>query len=148
MPSLKPRRTKMKKLMIMAAFATALWSLNSMAHEGHNHDAPTTLKAPKGGVIKALDESRVEVVSKGKDLKIYVYDKEMNPTKASDYKVVAYAELPRSKKEESLSLAPKDTYFEGSYDAKGSHRYTLKLAVTDSKTHRTDNLTFTVEPRK
>lgn len=138
----------MKKLIIMVSIATGFWSLNSVAHEGHNHDAPTTLKAPKGGVIKALDESRIEVVSKGKDVKIYLYDKEMNPTKASDYEIIALAELPRSKKEESLPLAPKDTYFEGSYDAKGSHRYTLKLAVTDSKTNRTDNLTFTVEPRK
>ncbi len=136
------------KLIVMALFATGIWSQSLRAHEGHDHDAPTTLKAPKGGVIKALDESRIEVVYKSQDLKIYLYDKEMNPSKASDFKIIAFVELPRSKKQESLSLETKNTYFEGIYDAKGAHRYTLKLAVTDSKTNRTDNLTFTIEPRK
>lgn len=132
----------------LLVFALCFVGPYAMAHEGHDHDAPTTLKAPKGGVIKALDESRVEVVSAGKDVKIYLYDKEMKPAAPSGFKIEAKAELPRTKKEEVISLKAKDSFLEGSYDAKGSHRYTLKLAVTDSKTGRTDNLTFTIEPRK
>lgn len=138
----------MKKLTIAILITLGAWSLNAIAHEGHNHDAPTSLKAPKGGIIKALDEARVEVVAKGKDLKIYVYDKEMKPAQASTFKVIATAELPRTKKEESVALNAQDTFFDAVYEAKGAHRYTLKLAVTDPKTNRTDNLTFTVEPRK
>jgi hypothetical protein len=119
-----------------------------MAHEGHDHDAPTTLRAPKGGVIKALDQSRVEVVSKGKDIKIFVYDQEMKPAPTADFQIVAKAALPRTKKEEDVRLVSKDNFFEGSFDAKGAHRYTLKLAVTALKMSRTDHLTFTIEPRK
>ncbi len=138
----------MKKLATLSALAFVLSSPFGFGHEGHNHDAPTTLKAPKGGVIKALDRARVEVVSKGKDVKVYVYDKGMKPAPASEFKISAQAELPRSKGKTDVALTPKENFFEGSYDAKGSHRYTLKLAVTDSKTGRTDNLTFTIEPRK
>lgn len=137
----------MRNLSLVIALVMILGS-PLMAHEGHNHDAPTTLKAPKGGVIKSLDLARVEVVSRGKDLKIYVYDKEMKPAPTSEFQIVAKAELPRTKKVEEVMLASKDEFFEGSFDAKGAHRYTLKLAVTDSKTNRTDNLTFTIEPRK
>ncbi len=125
-----------------------LASLPAMAHQGHDHDAPTTLKAPKGGIIKALDESRVEVVSRGKDLKVYVYDAAMKPASAADFKIAASAELPRTKKEETVPLWARKNHFEGSYDAKGAHRYTLKLKVTHAKTGHTDPLTFTIEPRK
>ncbi len=138
----------MRQLTLFTAFAMALATPLVLAHEGHNHDAPTTLKAPKGGVIKAMDQSRVEVVSKGKDIKIFVYDKEMKPAPTTELQIVAKAELPRTKKEEEVKLDSKDHFFEGSFDAKGVHRYTLKLAVTDSKTSRTDHLSFTIEPRK
>lgn len=119
-----------------------------MAHEGKDHDAPTTIKAPKGGVVKALDASRVEVVAKGKSIKIYLYDKDMKPAVPGEFSLVAQAELPRSKKVEEIKLEPKDSFFEGAYDAKGVHRYKLKLEITHSKTGQTDKLTFNVEPRK
>lgn len=138
----------MRNLILVATLALSMSSPLVMAHEGHDHDAPTTLKAPKGGIIKALDESRVEVVSRGKDIKIYVYDKEMNPAPTSEFKIVAKAALPRTKKEDEIKLTSKENFFEGNYDAKGAHRYTLKLAVTDSKASHSDNLTFTIEPRK
>lgn len=125
-----------------------VFSLKAFAHEGHNHDAPTTLKAPKGGLIKALDESRVEVVSKGKDIKIYVYDTELKPLMASRFQVKAVAELPRTKKSEDLMLKAQENFFEASYEAKGMHRYTLKLEVHDTKVNRSEKLTFVIEPKK
>lgn len=134
----------MKYLLI----ALALVSAPALAHEGHNHDAPTTIQAPKGGVVKALDEARVEVVAKGKDIKIYVYDKDMKPRDAAGLRIVATAELPRNKKSDAVAFQPKGNQFEGTYDAKGAHRYALKLSVTDTKTGRTDNLSFNIEPRK
>jgi hypothetical protein len=138
----------MKKLIMVVAVAVGAWHLGAVAHEGHNHDAPTTIKAPKGGIIKALDESLVEVVTKGKNVKIYFYDKERNPTAAAGFKVEAHAELPRSKNKETIVLSAHEFFYEADWDAKGAHRYTLKLAVTDYKTNRTENLKFTVEPRR
>lgn len=122
--------------------------LMSFAHEGHDHDAPRTGQAPKGGVIKSLEETSVEVVSKGKDLKIYFYDKELKPRDVETYTVSAKAELPRTKKIENITLKPMGTFFEASFDAKGAHRYTLLLAVKDPKAANEDMLKFTIEPRK
>ena len=134
----------MKKIMI----ALALFCAPALAHEGHNHDAPAIVQAPKGGMVKALDEARLEMVAKGKEIKIYVYDKEMKPRDAAGFKIVATAELPRNKKIDSVNFEAKGSQFEGTYDAKGAHRYALKLSVTDSKTGRTDKLSFNIEPRK
>lgn len=138
----------MKNLAFKITAALLIGNSVALAHEGHDHDAPTTLKAPKGGIVKSLDEARVEVVSKGKTIKVYLYNKEMKPAKSSEFNVVAKAELPRTKKIEDIILVPNEHFFEGTYDARGLHRYTLKLAVTDSKTSRTDHLTYTIEPRK
>jgi hypothetical protein len=118
------------------------------AHEGHDHNAPSQTQAPKGGVMKSLERTHVEVVSKGKDVKIYLYDKELKPQDAATYKVSATAELPRTKKAEAVPLTAKANFFEGSFDAKGAHRYTLKLAITDPKTKHDDRMEFTIEPRK
>jgi hypothetical protein len=117
-------------------------------HEGHDHDGPTTIQAPKGGVIKALDEARVEVVSKGKDIKIYFYNKDMSPAKVSDFKVVAKAELPRTKKVDSILLTPSENHFKAFYDAKGSHRYNLRLEIMDPRVDHLYKLNFTIEPKR
>ncbi|MGE0763699.1 MAG: hypothetical protein AB7N80_10515 [Bdellovibrionales bacterium] len=118
------------------------------AHEGHDHDAPTLLKAPKGGVIKSLEKTNVEVVSRGKNLKIYLYDKEKRQQKTSRYNVRAQAQLPRTEKLEEIPLSTTDEHFEATFDAKGMHRYTLILTVKDGQTGHDDRLTFTIEPKK
>ncbi len=136
------------KQIILALGLTLTMSTVAIAHEGHDHDSPKMIQAPKGGVIKSLEETSVEVVSKGKDIKIYLYDKGMKPQNVSEFKVSAQAELPRAKKIEEVKLTVKDTHFEGSYDAKGLHRYTLIVAITDPKTGHPDKLNFTIEPRR
>lgn len=123
-------------------------SLQTAAHEGHAQDMPVNVQAPKGGVIKSLEETHVEVVTKGKDVRIYLYDKDLKPQDVTKFKVTAQAELPKSKKKEAVSLVPKESYLEASFDAKGAHRYTLILTVVDPKTGHDDILKFTIEPRK
>lgn len=120
----------------------------AFGHEGHDHDTPRMIQAPKGGVIKSLEETHVEVVSKGKDVRIYFYDKELKPRPAAEFKVSAVAELPRTKKTEVVKLTAKENFFEGSYDAKGIHRYTLIVTIVDPKTGHPDQLSFTIEPRR
>ncbi len=136
----------MKKLITTALIS--LFVSTSFAHEGHDHDSPKSLKAPKGGIIKSLEESYIEVVSKGKDLKIYIYDKEMKQKDPSTFKASATAEMPRTKKKESIPLQVKENTLEASYDAKGAHRYTLTVEVTDPAVGHKDSLQFTIEPKK
>lgn len=135
----------MKQLIMTILF---LFVPSLQAHEGHDHDAPTTLQAQKGGVIKALEETRIEVTSKGKSLKIYVYDKNLKPQSLAGFKVSAQALAPRSKKTDEIPLVAKESHYEAEYDAKGLHRYTLLLSINDPKTGHDDKLSFTIEPRK
>lgn len=135
----------MKTLILTLVLFTSL-SLN--AHKGHNHDAPTTLRAPKGGQLKALDESRVEVLAKGENLKIYFYDLNMKELAPTDFDIKAKVTLPKSKKSEDLQFKGEENFLEAFYDGKGTHRYTLKIDVTHFKTKMTDTLTFQIEPKK
>lgn len=140
----------MRKLSFLLP-ATVLVLLSSSvvwSHDGHDHDAPVMESAPKGGVLKSLEFTKIEVVSKGKDLRVYLYDLKLAPKPVTGFTVKAKAELPRAKKVEDVTLTVKDTSFEGSFDAKGLHRYTLLLFVKDPKTGNEDKLTYVIEPRK
>lgn len=132
----------------LLTLALVFTASQGFAHEGHDHDAPKAITAPKGGVIKSLEETNVEVVSKGNDLKVYLYDKELKPQDVGPFTVSAKAEMPRTKKTEDIVLKPMGNFFEATFDAKGIHRYTLLLSVKDPKTGHDDKLKFTIEPRK
>jgi hypothetical protein len=123
-------------------------SLNSHAHGGEDHDAPIKQKAPKGGIIKSLENTLVEVVSRGQDVKIYLYDKALKPKSVEGFLTSAVAEIPRTKKQEQMTLTPKDNFYEIIYDAKNLHRYTLILSIKDPSTGHDDKLKFTIEPKK
>ncbi len=116
------------------------------AHEGHDHDTPAKVRAPKGGIIKSVENVHIEVVSRGKNIKVYIYDHDMKPQNIETFRVSAKVQFPRSKKEEELVLANKKNFFEADFDAKGAHRYTLVLTVMDPKEGHNDVLNYTVEP--
>jgi hypothetical protein len=134
----------------MRIFATILFffSFSLEAHKGHDHDAPVGIQAPMGGIIKKLDESHVEVTIAAGSAQIYFYDKDFKPRSPAGFKVKATAQLPRSKKIEKVDLRFNSQHIEIIFDAKKSHRYTLKLLVTDSLTGHEDRLTFNIETRK
>lgn len=123
------------------------FSVSALAHEGH-HDAPGMVQAPKGGVIKSLEESHVEVVAKGSEVKVYLYSKDLKPADASRFKIKLFTELPRAKKKETIEFKSNGNVLEARFDAKGAHRYTLIIHISDSATGHDDVLKFTVEPRK
>ncbi len=135
----------MKRLIYIFAFTAGLCAF---AHEGHDHNAPGTVQAPKGGVIKTLEKTHVELVTKGSDLKVYLYEKDLKPKALKGFLLTATADLPRTKKPEPIVFITKDDHFEGVFDGKGAHRYTLNLTVVDPATGHRDKLNFTVEPKK
>lgn len=136
----------MKQLIF--SIAILLSTTLGFAHEGHDHDMPTSAKAMKGGVIQSLEKTLIEVVNHKQNLKIYIYNREMKPVTVADYGVQATAELPRSKKQEPISLVDKGQHLEATFDAKGLHRYTLILTLKQPTESHSDTLKFTIEPRK
>lgn len=135
----------MKQLLI--TLTVVLVCATGMAHEGHDHDAPKGITAPKGGVIKGLEQTLIEVVNKGKDLKIYIYDTELKPLDAAQFKITAIAQKPRVKKQDEVKLTAAGNMLEATYDAQGVHRYTLILSVKDPKEDHADKIKFVIEPK-
>lgn len=127
-------------LLIFLSLTTPLF-----AHEGHDHDGPARVRAPKGGQIKSLEDIHVEVVSLQTDLKIYIYDKKLKALPVESYSVKAKAIFPRTKKEEEISLKTEGTFLQATFDAKGTHRYTLVLTVRDPQHGHNDKLNYTIE---
>jgi hypothetical protein len=124
-----------------------LLSISSFAHEGHDHDAPGAVEAPKGGIIKSTETYHVEVVAKGTSIKVYLYSLDLKPADASGFKVQLQTEVPRSKKSENLEFKATGNMLEATYDAKSAHRYTLIVSIGKAGGHG-DKLSFTIEPRK
>lgn len=136
----------MKNILTLAA--ALLIAGGIQAHEGHDHNGPAGVQAPKGGMIKGNEDTYLEVVSKGKDLKIYVYDINLKPLDPGTRAIKAEVQLPRSKKSEDLALTAKESMLEATYDAKKAHRYTLILSVKSPQEDHADKLKFTIEPKK
>ena len=98
--------------------------------------------------MKSTEVSHFEVVAKGQNLKIYVYDLDLKPQNVETYKMTAAAQKPRSKTKQAVTLERKGTYFEASFDAKGLHRYTLILEVKAPNASHPDKIKFIIEPKK
>lgn len=124
-------------------------TLPVFSHEGHDHDAPQMVNAPNGGTVKSLEETFVEAVSKGNQVFIYLYNKEMKPKNISKFELTATAQFPKNKiKEKSVLFIKKEFHFVADFDAQGSHRYTLKLQIKDPATGHKDQMNFVIEPQK
>lgn len=142
---------------LVAAAVILAGKFTVQAHEGHDHDAPKVVAAPKGGLIQPIQDGYVEVVAKGKDLKVYIYDQavKIQPTAslAAKLTIGARAILPRTKGPIDLTLKTMPEYFETTFDAKSTHRYTLVISVAQvaekqSTASKPNELKFTIEPRK
>jgi len=137
----------MKKNILTLAVILS-FGLGVHSHEGHDHNGPVGVQAPKGGIIKGNEDTYVEVVNRGKDLKVYLYNKDLKPVDPKIYNVVAKVQLPKVKKTEDLVLTLKDNVLEATYDAKKSHRYTLILSLKSPGEDQADTIKYTIEPKK
>lgn len=131
----------MKQLIL--AFILTL-SVTSFAHEGHDHGSGQ-VQPQKGGVVKSLETVHLEMVNLGKEIRIYVYDKDVKPQPTKNYPLTAKVQLPRQKQTQDLKLEVKDTYWTTQFDPKGAHRYDLILNIEQGG-HK-DAVKFTVEPK-
>ena len=95
------------------------------AHEGHD-EAPGSVKAFHGGVVKIGHELNLEVVSSGGELKIYPLAHEGGDIPLSEVKLSAQAQPPKGKGF-PLSLEQKDGAFYSKVDFKGAYRLNVEL---------------------
>ncbi|MFN7823727.1 MAG: hypothetical protein ACK5P6_00020 [Pseudobdellovibrionaceae bacterium] len=115
----------------------------SFAHEGHDHGA-ASFQAPKGGILKSIENSHFELVRSGQFVQIYAYDNEGKALATSKFKTSAELQLPRKKKE-VLTLNDKGTHWEAQVNSQGAHRFTVKFNTDDGK--EKDYVSFTVETK-
>lgn len=132
----------MFKSLIITSLLFVVQSL--YAHEGHDH-GPSQVQAPKGGIVRSLETVHLELLSKGKNLNVYVYDMNFKPEDVTKFPVSATVALPR-KKAQALTFSPKGDHWEAEFDAKGAHRYTLEMKIKQDG--HEDKVKFTVEPGK
>ena len=121
-------------------------SLNgaAFAHEGHD-DAPGSLKAIHGGMVKSLKDANIEVLANGTTLKLYPVSHEGKAIAPNTLKLTATTTLPKGKPV-ALPLAAKPDHWEATMDAQGAHRYTLTVTLQDeAHSHSAD---FTIEPQE
>lgn len=114
------------------------------AHEGHDH-GPSTVQAPKGGIIRSLETVHLELLHKGKTITVYAYDVNLKPADVSKFPIKATVTLPK-RKPEPLKLTANGDHWLGEFDAKGAHRYTLELSIQQGG--HEDQVKYNVEPRK
>lgn len=119
----------------------------AFAHEGHDHDKPVTIKAPKGGLIKGLEKTYVEVLETNGVVNVYLYDKNLKPKNTKGFKVSVAAKLPRKDKQQSLELKTLEDSFKANFNP-NTHRYTLIVSIVDPATGHDDKLNYIIEPKR
>jgi len=131
----------MKTLKLLALTVITAFSMAAFAGAEHDHGAPT-FQPPKGGILKSTHSTHFELVKGSKGVNIYAYDKDGKGIATKGLTLTAELELPRQKAT-AVTLTSKETHWEANVDAKGAHRYTLKVNIDDGK--EKDYVKFTVE---
>jgi hypothetical protein len=129
------------KSLIQITILGVLIGFSAFAHEGHDHGAPS-FQAPRGGILKSALDYHFELVRDKNTVQIYAYDQAGKELPTNKFKTTAELELPRQKKT-GLPLVDKKTNWEATVDAKGAHRFTLKLNLEAG--NEKDYVSFTVE---
>ncbi|NUM88388.1 MAG: hypothetical protein HUU37_04205 [Bdellovibrionales bacterium] len=127
---------------MIKALLLLCWMPLAFAHEGHNH-APAAAHAPHGGILKDGQHLMLELVAEGKNLKVFPLTHDLKPIPVADVQLAASAQVPRKGKPESVTFKAGGDAFEGSFDAKGAHRFTLQVTATWNG--KKDKASFNVE---
>jgi hypothetical protein len=124
---------------------TLLFAGSALAHEGHDHSGPASVK-PKiaGAQIKGNEGTYIEVTYAAKQIKIFPFTKAQTPIEPSQLKLEATVEFPR-KKPESVTLKAEKDHYLIDFDSKNAHRFTLAIKLGGP---HFDVLKYTFEPKK
>lgn len=137
-------------LTTISALALSLFptlSPTASAHEGHGHDAGA--EAPHGGMVKDGKTMNLELVVKGNEIQLYPLKKDGTSISTNEIKATATAQPPKKTKEK-IELKSNAEFYQGTYDAKGSYRYELKVEAQKADPKKgtvTETFTFQVETK-
>lgn len=108
-------------------------------------DLKQSVKAPKGGDIKALREGYIEVVSSRSAVQIYLYDGNLKPQKQlKDFSVVAEVQRANSKDHENLELKSAPGGFTANIEPSEAAKYYLDIGIANRKSGFADRTSFDV----
>lgn len=127
-----------RKIIFVSLFA---FSLNLMAHEGHNQ-TPGSLKANHGGTIKAGKEINLEFVVSGNELKLYPASHEGADLAIAEVKLTGTGKLPKGKSE-ILKIEIKNGAYFAPIDFKTAYR--IEVVATTEYKGKKDTFKFQVE---
>ena len=113
----------MKQLILIMTMS--FLSTIGFAHEGHD-DAPGSVKATHGGVVKQGKEINLEIVSAGGELKLFPVSHTGADIPLSDVKLTGTAQPPKGKAV-PLALEVKDKSYFSKLDFNGAYRLSLEI---------------------
>lgn len=128
---------------LIFSLAMCLFATPGFAHEGHDK-TPGAISAPHGGQLKGTSQHYIEVLPESSNIKMYLFTHDLKSVPMENLKIEAYTQLPKQKNKDKLNLKITDNAAEAVVDAKGSHRYTLEVKLTEK--NKSELVKFNIEP--
>lgn len=127
------------KLFIL--FLASSLATGAFAHEGHDQ-APGTIKALHGGVVKTGKEFNLEMVASGTSVELFPQAHADETVDFKSIQVTATAKAPRGKPQK-VPLSKGEKSFKATVDFQGAHR--LDLDVQSEYEGKKDSFKFMLE---
>ncbi len=117
----------MKKVFLTAMLSFTIPS-SLLAHDGHSHEA-SAQTAPHGGNLRDAGEVRGEVVIKGDEITLYVYDKHMKPITLEKGELAGVVQFPKEKSKPIVLKKKGEVFVTTVKGISKVHRYDLHIDV-------------------
>jgi hypothetical protein len=115
----------------------------AQAHEGHGHSGQGA-EPVHGGVLKEGKTFDLELLTEGKSFKLFPLKEDGKAYKMDGLKFKAMAHPPKKPAVE-IPLRVELDHAAGTFEAKGSHRYELRVEVKTAG--KTETFKFQIEPK-
>jgi hypothetical protein len=124
----------MRKAILTAFIAALSLSAPAWAHNGEHHEDHAHV-APHGGEVRTVTPFHFELVTKGKQVQVYLLDDALKPLPAKGHK--GFVVVQMDGKTRRVDLQPSGEAFTGSLDLSKAARYAAVVSLDiDGKTYR------------
>lgn len=117
----------MKKVFLLSVLGLGI-PMPLLGHDGHSHEA-SAQTAPHGGSLRDAGEIKGEVVIKGDEITLYIYDKHLKPLTLDKAELSGEVQFPKEKAK-PITLKKKGEVFVANVKGISKvHRYDLHINV-------------------